>query len=360
MLARSSRLPGTVLHVASGVDGTEPGSEGEDPFLGLELDEQFVAAAPVREGSAEARARRARLVAGLYRQQHIRMQEERARRKMEARIRRRHWRSWMLMLLAGVGLGGWFWSTAGSLDSSSRTWGTSNETFVHDSTISRFPPPPEDLADVPLGEPLQPDHPSPAFEFTTLQADGARPVAYDPCRPIQVVINPRTSPPEGRELVDAAIAEVSRVTGLRFVVESVTDEPPTHPRPPLQEERYGNRWAPVLIAWSDPAESEVLSGDVAGVAGSQAMSRRSDELVYVTGTVVLDGPQFEEILARPDGYSAARAVVVHELGHLVGLDHIEAESELMHPEGRVDVTDFGPGDLTGLAELGAGVCQPDL
>lgn len=90
------------------------------------------------------------------------------------------------------------------------------------------------------------------------------------------------------------------------------------------------------------------------------MSRRSDELVYVTGTVVLDGPQFEEILARPDGYSAARAVVLHELGHLVGLDHFEAESELMHPEGRVDVTDFGPGDLTGLAELGAGTCQPDL
>lgn len=52
--------------------------------------------------------------------------------------------------------------------------------------------------------------------------------------------------------------------------------------------------------------------------------------------------------------------MLHELGHLVGLDHVNDPTQLMYPETSGEMTDFAAGDLTGLAELGRGACFPDL
>jgi hypothetical protein len=52
--------------------------------------------------------------------------------------------------------------------------------------------------------------------------------------------------------------------------------------------------------------------------------------------------------------------VLHELAHLVGLNHVSSPSNLMNTEMEPGVTDFGAGDLTGLAALGRGTCLPDL
>lgn len=61
-----------------------------------------------------------------------------------------------------------------------------------------------------------------------------------------------------------------------------------------------------------------------------------------------------------DGRQVVRAIVLHELGHLVGLGHVTDATQLMYPEGQPGVTDFGAGDLAGLAALGRGTCRPDL
>ena len=45
-------------------------------------------------------------------------------------------------------------------------------------------------------------------------------------------------------------------------------------------------------------------------------------------------------------------MILHELGHLMGLGHVRTRGELMHPAGG-GVVDFGPGDLEGLRQLGA-------
>ena len=44
-------------------------------------------------------------------------------------------------------------------------------------------------------------------------------------------------------------------------------------------------------------------------------------------------------------------MVLHELGHIMGLDHVTSKAELMEPAGG-SMTDFGPGDLAGLEQLG--------
>lgn len=56
----------------------------------------------------------------------------------------------------------------------------------------------------------------------------------------------------------------------------------------------------------------------------------------------------------------ARAVILHELGHLVGLDHVTAPKQVMYPETQLVSTSLGAGDLTGLSLLGSGACQPKL
>ena len=50
-----------------------------------------------------------------------------------------------------------------------------------------------------------------------------------------------------------------------------------------------------------------------------------------------------------------QAIVDHEFGHLVGLDHVDDPGELM-AEVNIGRTSYGPGDLEGLARLGAIPC----
>jgi predicted Zn-dependent protease len=80
----------------------------------------------------------------------------------------------------------------------------------------------------------------------------------------------------------------------------------------------------------------------------------------VTGTVSLDAGRMPDILGFRDGEETARAIVLHELGHLVGLAHVDDGQQLMYPEARREVSDFASGDLAGLAVLGAGRCVPGL
>ncbi len=54
------------------------------------------------------------------------------------------------------------------------------------------------------------------------------------------------------------------------------------------------------------------------------------------------------------------SILLHELGHLMGLAHVDDSAQLMFPEARREVPDFAAGDLTGLAALGGGVCVPEL
>lgn len=186
-----------------------------------------------------------------------------------------------------------------------------------------------------------------------VQPGSSAPVTYDPCRRIAVVVNPRTAPTAGKRLVTEALEEIGMQAGLEFHYESVVDENPVHPRRAFQPERYGPRWAPILIAWSDPMETPRLADRTAGLGGSIALPVSDGESVYVTGTVTLDGPQLAEMLARDGGYDSVRAVLLHELGHVIGLSHVDDATQLMHHEGSADVTGFGGGDLSGIAAIRA-------
>ena len=191
-----------------------------------------------------------------------------------------------------------------------------------------------------------------AFEHTG--SDGV-PVGYDPCMPIRYVTRPVGAPPESDRLIADAVASVQEATGLSFESLGTTDEPLVEDRSPIQP-RYGGGWAPVLFAWSDATASPELGGEVVGVGGSDVVpAPRGDGSFLAAGRVLLDAPDLTTILGRPGGYASARAIVTHELAHVVGLDHVDDPTELMAPRAGA-VTELGPGDREGLALIGQIAC----
>lgn len=194
--------------------------------------------------------------------------------------------------------------------------------------------------------------------------DDGRPVAYDPCRTIRYVVNPASMPFEGDRTLGLSIMRISGLTGLRFEQVGTTDEVDDGQRSPYQPDRYGEAWAPVLIWWATPEEAPQLEGDIVGYAASTSFEWRDDDgmaKAYVTGVVVLDGPDLAQLIIRGRrGEEQARAIVMHELGHLLGLDHVDDPAQLMFPRSNPAVLDFAPGDIEGLRQLGSGDCFTDI
>jgi hypothetical protein len=231
--------------------------------------------------------------------------------------------------------------------------------IVDNAARPSWPTPGFEATDAPLGTPMEAPAPGGAHVFVAVQEDSVRPVTYDPCRPIHYVIRPDHVPAGGDALVHDAFARVSSVTGLHFVYDGSTDEGSSQGRELFQPEQYGDRWAPVLVSWQTEAENPEFATDVAGLAGSAALEAPGGPRVFVTGTVELDAAAFDRMLADQTGIAAARAVLLHELGYLVGLAHVSDGGQLMYPATSA-VLDFAPGDLSGLVELGRGECVPGV
>lgn len=192
------------------------------------------------------------------------------------------------------------------------------------------------------------------YAFISTRRNG-QPVRWSTCELISYVVRPTKEPDGGRELLEEAVRQVSEASGLEFSFDGTTDEPPTDNRPPYHRDRYGDRWSPVLVAWSDPEEYPRLEGRPAGFGGPVRVQQRGMVPRYVSGIVVLD---VEQLAGLSEG--ARRAVVVHELAHVVGLDHVDDRGQLMNAvQYGEEVTSLQEGDLRGLELVGRGKCyQP--
>jgi len=212
------------------------------------------------------------------------------------------------------------------------------------------------IGEEPLGDPADVP-PGGTYAFLEHQpADPDEPVAWDPCDEIHYEINPDGAPDDAADtegFVADAVEVVAHYTGLEFVYDGRTDRRPEWDRqfvPSL------GRHEPVLIAWATEDEVGQLEDDVAGVGGAVAVPVEPDGwLRFVTGGVTLDSDAFDEIDSIFGDDGEGRAILLHELGHLVGLDHVDSPDELMFAD-NVGRREFGTGDLNGLVALGKGRC----
>ena len=293
---------------------------------------------------ADARAeRRARRVMR-------RMDREAARYARRTRRRRSGAGGVLLLLLGVVGVAG---AAAGVAGVSLRDWFEPRAYVSIDGRALGIPEPEPATGRLLPAVPVTTDG---AYAFLHTDELG-RPVGYDPCRPVRYVVRPDGMPFGGQAVIDEAVAVVGAATGLVLEYAGTTDEAPAVERALIQPERYGDSWAPVLVAWSDEATIPELAGEVAGVGGSAAVPGADGRGQWLAGgRVVLDVADIATMLAQSGGHERVRALVVHELAHVLGLDHVDDPTELMYPVS-ASRTDLGPGDRAGLALVGQVACE---
>lgn len=187
----------------------------------------------------------------------------------------------------------------------------------------------------------------------TLMNGSAR---WDPCLQVHYVVGGAEPWPGANAMLSRAIAEVGRDTGLEFVDDGTTSEPTFTPRAPYQRARYGDRWAPVLIAWSDAASTPRLAGNVLGIGGATPATVAGHSRL-VSGLVFYDAPDLSRIMSSgSQGAEQVRITLLHELGHLVGLAHVPDAGSVMYVAASGRLPGFSAGDLRGLAFAGSGSC----
>jgi hypothetical protein len=258
----------------------------------------------------------------------------------------------------GTVMDGW---QSGTLDRSGRGLDDARTTTVRPTTTPRDVAPPltqqlgEDLTANRLRVPPEPPAVG-TWRFISTGADG--PVSFNACRPIHYRVRVGPGPAEGEALVAEAVARLSEATGLRFVSDGPVAEVPTSASfpAPNQAVSLADAFPPVVIGWATRDETDLWTSDGAdtlGVGGPRTIVFGNDEKLSVSGFALLAPSDSLEPSFGP-GLTVGN-VLLHELGHLVGLDHVDDGGELMQTRLDRSAPDgFGPGDRRGLWELGAG------
>lgn len=166
---------------------------------------------------------------------------------------------------------------------------------------------------------------------------------WDPCRTITWKFNPEGGYAGSLATVRAAIRQVSQATGIRFAYRGRTDKVAFRDGAAAAHTR-------LLISWASPVQVPDLRGSVVG----SALSLTGFDGYYKHAQLVLDRTEH----LRPGFHTRGAAdwgqVLLHELGHVMGLAHVRATDEVMHPDTTPQAHRYGAGDLAGLRAVGAG------
>jgi hypothetical protein len=194
--------------------------------------------------------------------------------------------------------------------------------------------------------------------YRTYQAPGGGIPRWDPCAPIHYVTNLAGAGYAGALAdVQAAVAQVSGASGLTFQYDG---EVGTRVSRQYGNVQVGGAWPPVLIAWARRSETDAYDGvstPGATLAATHAWFRRdaaTGSPVFVGGNIAVEPDVLGASRVVPGtGVRSVGVVVMHEVAHLVGLDHVNDQEMIMAPAISRYST-WGAGDLTGLQVVGVG------
>lgn len=177
---------------------------------------------------------------------------------------------------------------------------------------------------------------------------------WNPCRRITYRVNASGMPRGASKDIHGAFRRMSRATGIRFTYKGTTTGLPgkrgkPHPAAKVWRARTScsPSPAPTRSATSaTPLGSAVHTGAAAGRTSRPASADTSSSTVSTR--------------SRPDSTRGPRhglqgtrgQLYMHEIGHVVGRDHVTVRSQIMYPTMTRKPATFGAGDRRGLRLLG--------
>ena len=193
-----------------------------------------------------------------------------------------------------------------------------------------------------------------AYAYSSV-LDG-KPVRWNPCAPIRWTANLHGAPAGALDVVKAAVARVAAVSGTRWVYVGTSRTVPSSAALPRQA---GASYPPVLIGWTDGTRSDLLRGqrrEVLGMTQTRwfGVQLPSGEKVAALRGAVIALDRTDRLPLR--GSTSWQTVVLHELGHSMGLAHVGDRRQLMATVLPTGVTDLQAGDRTGLTRVGRAAC----
>jgi hypothetical protein len=188
------------------------------------------------------------------------------------------------------------------------------------------------------------------------------PVRWDPCRPIRYVLNLGGYPESYRVDIEESVDRMASATGLTFtnvgsstyVPQSAQSFDPLVFNPDSDRDLLNavNGLLPydLLITLSNESRSDAIDGGVIGRAAPLWATDGFSTPRFVHASLIID---VDDVSNRGSwsGYGVGQ-VLLHELGHVVGLGHISDNTQIMNPS-ISGTTTFSGGDLRGLWQVGA-------
>lgn len=166
---------------------------------------------------------------------------------------------------------------------------------------------------------------------------------WNPCRTITYRVNTVGAPEGGLEMVHAAIAVLHQANGLRFEYLGETDAIPFRDDGGI--EQSGD--AMLDIAWATSTQVDELDGGTIGWGGLWWTGR---QVAYRGGIALLTDAA---VTSEPGPGGTWANLLIHELGHVVGLDHAATAQQVMYPYIGGSPGRYQAGDLNGLGNKGA-------
>jgi hypothetical protein len=182
----------------------------------------------------------------------------------------------------------------------------------------------------PAASPTSPQGLPDGYEY--LNTVGGIPVLVNACAPIALTVDMNNVPTGGGNVVAAAVEQAVSMTGLSFTETDVRTDS-----------------ARIEIAFQAEADDPSLAGDAIGVAHTRSTARQGG--TYISNSVIhLELEWFTTAIpATPD---LATMVVLHEIGHSLGLDHVSDPTSIMYPSAKASAPNAA--DYQAFAALNAG------
>ncbi len=158
---------------------------------------------------------------------------------------------------------------------------------------------------------------------------------WNPCVPIRYEVNFNGSQPSARADLASALAKMTQASGLQFVK--------------VREIATFTKSSDVdaIISWKTANEYPKFA---MGSAGFGSASWRTANGRIFAGEVGVNAQA--PLMAGYGTINSLGEVLLHELGHMVGLNHVNDVGQVMYPQ-ISRLTDYGPGDRAGLILVGA-------